>query len=175
MSTIWCWYLWWVSALVAGRLFHVGFSGFLCQRLGRAVLLWVGWGCLSSVLNYDARFCNGIWAMAEFRISEIKILNSKGRISNWWRQFFPVSSLGWLLLERCSMQLSEWLIYTSLRGFSPCPLAQAEWVIWDQAVDRGDAFRAADGTASILMKAGAKASIWKCRKQHCKLHVNLKK
>lgn len=48
-----------------------------------------------------------------------------------------------------------------LRGFSACLLAQAEWLIWDQTVDRGGAFGAADGTPSILMKSGAKGSIWK--------------
>lgn len=50
------------------------------------------------VLNDDAGFCNGIWAVAEFRIPEFKIQNFKVRISNGGEGNFSALSI-WLTVS----------------------------------------------------------------------------
>ena len=174
MSTIWCSYLLWVPALVAGRPLYVRFTGFLCQRLRRAVLPWVEWDVcpLFRIPMQESAVESGLCQNLEFQklkfwISGVEFQTVEDSLSS------PVT---WLTHPCKVFNAAHQVTYLHelKRLFSL--LASPSWMTHpDQAVDRRDAVGAADGTASILMRSGAKASIWKCRKQYCKLQVHLER
>lgn len=115
----------WVSALATGRLFSIKFSKYLYQRLGTPVLL-CGMMCLLFVLMVQdfAMEC-GPWYILEFWNLKFKI--SRLEFQTVVKAIFLPSSLDWLFLARCLVQLIELTYLHRLKRLF-CLLASPSWM-----------------------------------------------